>query len=141
MITPLFWAKMAAVLSVIYGGANAYQLLSRYDDVREKSRIFSEMVAAAGGSTGRLRVVRAFFYIVPPLCYLWALRGAGIPGLFLVAAGVKFGVSSFLGIGTEKRLLRGGEYRPLDHVIARADATLNLALAALAVWLILRAWA
>jgi hypothetical protein len=139
-MTPLFWAKAAAVLSVVYAGANAFQFLSCYEDVREKSRIFSEWVAEAGGAVARLRVVRAFFYVVAPLCYLWALRGAGIPGAFLFVTGAKFGVSSLLGIGTEKRLLRGGDYRPLDHGLARADAAINIALAAVAVWLILRAW-
>jgi hypothetical protein len=139
-VTPLFWAKSAAVLSVIYGGANAHQFLSCYADVREKSRVFAEMVAEAGGSIARLRVVRTILYLVAPLCYLWALRGAGVPGFFLAATGAKFGVSSLLGIGTEKRILRGAEYRPLDHRLARLDAILNITLAALAVWLILRAW-
>jgi hypothetical protein len=140
-MTPLFWAKSAAVLSVVYAGANAFQFLSCYEEAREKSRIFSEWVAEAGGAIARLRVVRAFFYLIAPLCYLWALRGAGIPGAFLLATGAKFGVSSLLGIGTEKRLLRGEEYRPRDHVVARVDATLNIFLAVAAVWLILRAWA
>jgi hypothetical protein len=139
-LTPLFWAKSAAVLSVIYGGANAHQFLSCYADVRAKSRVFAEMVAEAGGSVARLRAVRAVLYLVAPLCYLWALRGAGIPGAFLAVTGAKFGVSSLLGIGTEKRILRGGDYRLLDHRLARIDAVLNLTLAALAVWLILKAW-
>ena len=97
MMTPLFWAKMSAVLSVIYGGANAYQFLSCYADVREKSRIFAEIVAEAGGSMGRLRAVRAIFYLLAPACYLWALRGAGVPVAFLLAGGAKCGVSSRLG--------------------------------------------
>jgi hypothetical protein len=139
-LTPLLWAKLAAVLSVIYGGANAYQFMSRHAEVREKCRVFAAMVAEAGGAGGRLRLIRCLFYVITPLCYLGALRGAGIPGIFLITTAAKFGVSSLLGIGTEKRLLRGGDYRPLDHVIARTDAMLNITVAAAAVWLILRRW-
>ncbi len=140
MTMTLLAAKVAAVLSVIYAGANAYQLFSRYDEVREKSRVFADLVEAAGGAGFRLRAVRALFYLLAPLCYLWALLWAGVPVAFLLVAGAKLGVSSFLGIGTEKKLLRGGEYTARDHGVARLDAALNIALAAAAVWLILRAW-
>ncbi len=139
-MTSLLWAKVAAVLSVIYAGANAYQFLSSHDDVREKSRVFAELVAETGGAGTRLNLTRAFFYLVAPLCYLFALRGAGLSGAFLLAAGAKFALSSALGVGTEQKLLRGGEYSTRDHLLTRLDAALNMLLAAGAVWLILRTW-
>jgi hypothetical protein len=133
-------AKTAAVFSVIYAGANAHQLLSNFESVREKARQFSEIAGGEGGPA-RLRVVRALFYLAAPLLYLWSLLCAGLPGVFLIAAGAKFWVSSLVGMRSEARLLRGGEYGRRDHWTARADAAANLLLAAAAVWLILRAWA
>jgi hypothetical protein len=132
-------AKSAAVFSVIYAGVNAHQLFANFDHVREKARLFSE-IAAGEGAPARLRIVRALFYLAAPLLYLWTMVCAGLPGVFLVAAGAKFWLSSFLGLRTEHRLLRGEEYRARDHRLARADAILNIALAAGAVWLILKAW-
>lgn len=132
-------AKVAAVLSVVYAGVNAYQLTARLEDVREKARLFAE-VAGGGESSGRLRLVRALFYLAAPLAYLWSLVCAGLPGALLIAAGLKFWMSSFVGIRTERRLLRGQEYGTGDHTLSRVDAGLNLALAAAAVWLILERW-
>jgi len=132
-------AKFAAVIAVVYAGMNLHQLLSNYEHVREKARLFSEIAAGAGGSI-RLRVVRALFYLAAPLLWLMTMIGAGLPGLFLVAAGAKFWMSSFAGIRTEHRLLRGQEYTRGDHLLSRIDASLNIALAATAVWLILLRW-
>jgi hypothetical protein len=87
-----------------------------------------------------LRLVRALFYLAAPLAYLWSLIGAGLPGFFLVAAGAKFWMSSFVGIRTEHRLLRGEDYSRGDHRLSRVDAVLNVILAAAAVWLLLRIW-
>jgi hypothetical protein len=133
-------AKTAAVLSVLYAGVNAHQLLAVFADVREKARLFSEIAGGAGGPS-RLRLVRALFYLAAPLAYLWSMVCAGLPGAFLIAAGAKFWLSSFVGLRTERRLLRGEEYRARDHRLARVDALLNIALAAGAVWLILAMWA
>lgn len=132
-------AKTAAVFSVIYAGANAYQLLVRYASAREKARLFSE-IAGGGGGTLSLRLVRGLFYLAAPIAYLWALICAGLPVVFLIAAGVKFWVSSLLGVRMEGRLLRGKEYRERDHLASRLDALANLAVAIAAVWLILARW-
>ncbi len=132
-------AETAAVFSVIYAGANAYQLLVRYESAHEKARLFSE-IAGGGKTSFTLRIARAVFYLAAPLAYLWAMICADLPGTFLIAAGAKFWVSSFLGMRTEGRLLRGAEYLPRDHVLSRIDAIANLAVAAIAVWLILRQW-
>lgn len=132
-------AKAAAVLSVVYAGVNVYQLTARLESVREKARLFAA-VAGGEGASGRLRFVRALFYLAAPLFYLWALVCADLPGLLLIAAGLKFWMSSFLGIRTEQRLLRGMDYEARDHAFARLDAALNIALAAAAVWWILRVW-
>jgi hypothetical protein len=135
----LLSAKFAAVFGVVYAGMNVHQLLSNYEHVREKARLFSEIAAGAGG-TMRLRFVRALFYLAAPLLWLWTMIGAGLPGTFLVAAGAKFWMSSFAGIRTEHRLLRGQEYSKGDHLLSRVDAALNIVLAVGAVWLIVRIW-
>ena len=135
----LFQAKLAAVLSVVYAGLNVYQCTSGYEAVKEKARLFSEVAAGEGGSW-RLRLVRALFYLAAPLIYLGTMVGAGLPGVFLVVAGAKFWMSSFVGIRTEHRLLRGEEYSRKDHTLSRIDAVLNVALAVGAVWLVLRVW-
>jgi hypothetical protein len=139
MIASLAYAKAASVLSVLYAGANVYPLWARFRDVREKALQFAAIAGGAGGS-GRLRVVRALFYLAAPLVYLWTLMNAGLPVLFLAAAGSKFWLSSFFGLRTEHRLLHGGDYRTRDHVLSRLDALANVALAVLAVWLIVRRW-
>jgi hypothetical protein len=132
-------AKTAAVFSVIYAGTNVYQLLVRYESAREKARMFSE-IAGGGQSPASLRIIRALFYLAAPIAYLWALICAEVPGTFLVAAGLKFWVSSLLGMRTEGRLLRGAEYLERDHWITRIDSAVNIAVAACAVWLILQNW-
>jgi hypothetical protein len=58
----------------------------------------------------------------------------------LIAAGLKFWISSLLGLRTEHRLIRGEEYRAGDHRSARVDAAANIALASVAVALLLRRW-
>jgi hypothetical protein len=135
----LFQAKLMAVFSVVYAGVNFYQLTANYDAVKEKARLFSEIAAGDGGSW-RLRFVRALFYLITPLVYLYTMIGAGLPGLFLVTAGAKFWMSSFIGIRTEHRLIRGEEYALKDHRLARVDAVLNMTLAGVAIWLVLRVW-
>lgn len=135
----LFQAKLTAVFSVVYVGMNVYQLLGDYEGVREKARLFSE-IASGEGSSWRLRLVRALFYLAAPLVYLLVMIGAGVPGMLLVAAGVKFWMSSFVGIRTEHRLLRGADYSPGDHRLARVDGTLNIALGVAVIWMVLRVW-
>ncbi len=135
----LFQAKLMAVFSVIYAGINVYQFTSAYDAVREKAHLFAE-IAGETGVSWRLRFVRALFYLAAPLAYLWTMIGAGLPGPFLVAAGAKFWMSSFTGLRTEHRLLRGEEYTPRDHAVARFDALLNITLACAAIWLVLNLW-
>lgn len=135
----LFQAKLMAVFSVIYAGINVYQFTSGYAAVREKAHVFAA-IAGQEGVSWRLRFVRALFYLAAPLVYLWTMIGAGLPGAFLVAAGAKFWMSSFTGLRTEHRLLRGEEYSPRDHALARLDALLNIVLAGAAVWLVLRLW-
>lgn len=132
-------AKTAAVFSVLYAGANAHQLFESFESVREKARLFSE-IAAGDGGTGRLRLVRVLFYLAAPLLYLWTMVCAGLPGALLIAAGVKFWVSSWLGVRAEKRLLQGREYRRRDYWTARSDAAVNVVLAAAAVWFLLATW-
>ena len=139
MVGSVEYAKAAAVLSVIYAGANVLPIWARFEDVREQAIQFAVIAAGAGG-TGRLRLIRALFYLAAPLVYLWTWIGAGLPVIFLAVAGAKFWLSSLLGLRTEQRLLRGEEYRVRDHAWARADAILNLTLAAFAVGLILRHW-
>lgn len=132
-------AKTAAVFSVVFAGINVYQLLANFGDVREKARLFAEVIAETGG-TGRLRLMRVLLYVVAPLIYLWTLLCAGLPVVFLIVAAIKFWVSSFLGTWTERRLLAGGEYRASDHARARADAAANIVLAGSAIWLVLAVW-
>ena len=139
MIGTLAYAKISVVLSVVYAGANLYPLWARFEDVRDKALQFAVIAAGAGGS-GRLRVVRGLFYLAAPLVYLWSLMSAGLPVVFLAVAGSKFWLSSMLGLRTEQRLLRGGEYRTRDHLFSRADAVANVTLAVVAVVLIFRRW-
>jgi hypothetical protein len=135
----LFQAKLAAVLSVVYAGMNVYQFTSEYEAVREKARMFSE-IAAGQSSSWRLRLVRALFYLAAPLIYLMTMIGAGLPGALLIAAGIKFWASSFVGIRTEHRLLRGEDYTLGDHRLSRIDAAFNIALAGAVVWQVLETW-
>lgn len=137
MSPSLDWAKAAAVLSVIYAGANVYQSWSRFEETRDKA---AEFAAVAAGGGGPLRLTRAVFYLGAPLLYLWSLLAAGLPAAFLAAAGVKFWISSLLGLRTEHRLIRGEEYRAVDHRRARVDALANIALAGVAIALLLRRW-
>jgi hypothetical protein len=133
------YAKAAAVLSVVYAGANVLPLWARFEDVRDKAVQFAVIAAGAGGS-GRLRFIRALFYLAAPLVYLWVLMNAGLPVIFLAVAGAKFWLSSLLGLRVEQRLLRGEEYRPRDHLWSRVDAFANVALAVVAVLLVLQRW-
>src|SRR5690554_7932638 len=135
----LFQAKLMAVFSVVYAGINVHQFTSAYDAVQEKAQLFAE-IAGTEGVSWRLRLVRALFYLAAPLVYLFTMIGAGLPGSFLVVAGIKFWMSSFTGLRTERRLLRGEGYSPRDHALARFDALLNVALACGAIWLVLRVW-
>ena len=139
MAGSLEYAKAASVLSVVYAGANVYPLWARFEDVRQKAVQFAVIAAGATGS-GRLRLVRALFYLAAPLAYLWTLMGAGLPVVFLAGAGAKFWLSSLLGLRTEQRLLRGEDYRARDHAWSRADALANLALAVGAVLLVFKRW-
>jgi hypothetical protein len=135
----LEYAKAAAVLSVVYAGANLFPIWARFEEVRKKAAQFA-LIAAGALGTGRLRLVRALFYLVAPLIYLWSMMSAGLPVAFLAVAGAKFWLSSLLGLRTEQRLLRGEEYRPRDHALSRLDALANVGLAAAAVWLIFARW-
>jgi hypothetical protein len=135
-MSSLLWAKVASVLSVLYAGANLYQLFAKLEDVRQRAKQFSA-VAGNAEHSGRLRVVRALFYLGAPLAYLAALLASGLPAAFLAVAGVKFWVSAIFGLATEQRLLRGEEYRVRDHRFSRIDALLNLALAGTAVFFLL----
>ncbi len=132
-------AKTAAVFSVIFAGINVYQMTAGYHGVREKAAAFSEIVRETG-AYGRVAFMRMLLYVVAPLIYLWTLLCAGLPLAFLIAAAVKFWLSSFLGIWTERKLIAGMDYAPADHVRARADAAANLVLGAAAIWLILSLW-
>ena len=136
-MTPLACAKLAAVLSVFFGGMNLHQVFAKIEKVRMRVKQF-QAVAGDPENSARLRLVRAFFYLGAPLGYLGALLGAGLPTVFLSAAAAKLWLSALLGLSTERRLLRGGDYRPRDHFLSRLDAGLNLALAAGAVRLLLR---
>ncbi|MCD6024536.1 MAG: hypothetical protein K0Q91_1452 [Fibrobacteria bacterium] len=135
----LAYAKIAAVLSVLYAGVNLYPLWARFEDVRNKAVQFAVVAAGAAGS-GRLRAVRALFYLAAPLAYLWTLMGAGLPVPFLALAGAKFWFSALLGLHTEQRLLRGEEYRTRDHAWARGDALANVCLAVAAICLVFKRW-
>src|SRR5690606_41380075 len=116
-----------------------YRCHSAAEADRATARLSAERAGAEGG-TWRLRLVRALFYLAAPLAYLWTMIGAGLPGPFLVVAGGKFWASSFAGLRTEHRLLRGEEYTPRDHALSRFDALLNIALAFAAIWLVLSVW-
>jgi hypothetical protein len=132
-------AKTAAVFSVIFAGINLYQMTAGYHGVREKAAAFSE-IAREVGAASRIIFMRMLLYVIAPLIYLWTMLCAGLPLAFLIVAGVKFWISSFLGIWTERRLIAGMEYAPADHIRARADASANIVLAASAIWLILTLW-
>ncbi len=136
-MTPLLWAKVAAVLSVVYGGTNLYQLFAKLADVQTRARQFTE-VAGAPEHAARLRAVRLFFYLGAPLGYLSTLYGAQLRTDFLIAIAVKFWVSALLGLGMERRLLQGKEYSGAQHWLARADAALNLLFTVAAIALLLR---
>jgi len=128
-MTELGYAKAAAVLSVVYAGMNIFQVLSGLEDVRRRAAQF-RAVAGDPEQAGRLVFIRALFYLGLPLLYLGTLLGAGIPEIVLFAAGGKLWLSTILGLAVERRLLRGGEYRPRDHLLSRLDACLNLLMTA-----------
>ena len=136
-MSPLACAKLAAVLSVFFGGMNLHQLFARLENVRTRVGQF-QAVAGDPANAARLRLVRMFFYLGAPLGYLGALLGAGLPAAFLMTAASKLWLSALLGLSTERRLLRGGDYRSRDHFLSRLDAVFNLVLAAAAVRLLLR---
>ena len=134
--TILGYAKAAAVLSVVYAGMNIFQVLSGLEDVRRRAAQF-RAVATDPEQAGRLLFIRALFYLGLPLLYLGTLLGAGIPDIVLFVVGSKLWLSTILGLAVERRLLRGGEYRPRDHLLSRLDACFNLLMTAMVVLLLL----
>lgn len=135
-MNPLFFAKASAVLSVFYAGMNVVQLWSGYEDVRMRAEQFA-VVAGDPGHAARLRTMRFLFYFALPMLFLGAFIGADLPAVFLMAAFLKFWASALLGLATERRLLRGREYRRRDHGLSRFDALLNIFMAAGTVVLLL----
>ena len=131
----LLWAKIGALLSVLYALTNVYQLLVSLEQIRERIQDFTK-VAGDLENANRLQAIRGLFYFGLPLAFMAVLMAAKVPFLFLALVAIKFWLSAGLGLWTEKRLLKGNTYGITDHRLYRLDAFLNLAVAFLVMGLL-----
>src|SRR4051812_1479301 len=132
----LFFAKISAVLTVFYAGLNLHQLTCSYHYLLAKTEEFREAVTGEGGLT-RLARLNLFFYVIIPGAYMALLKISAVHAMALAALGIKFMLTAFLEIRTEKDIILGKGYTPGQHLLGRADNFLNIAAAGTVIYLIL----
>jgi hypothetical protein len=98
---------------------------------------FRAVLAQAEGTAGLIRL-NLFFYVAVPGAYLAVLRISGIGPMMLGALTLKFACTAFLDIRAERRIVAGGDYSSRQHALSRCDNALNLAVAALVLYALLK---
>jgi hypothetical protein len=138
MLTALFFAKLSAVLTVLYAGLNVHQLTSSYAYITEKTDEFRAVLAESDGIPALVRL-NLFFYGVLPVAYLAVLKVSEMRTGVILALAAKFACTAAMDIRSERRILAGGEYTSFQHALSRIDNILNL-LASAAVLCALLGW-
>lgn len=137
MLDLILFIKLAVVLTVIYAGLNVHQLTSSHAQLNVKIEEFRKVLAESETAPGLLRL-NLFFYVVLPLLYLILLRVAGVAEWALVALAMKFAVTAGMDVRSERRIIAGEAYTPMQHAVSRVDNVFNLLMAAAVVLLLLR---
>jgi hypothetical protein len=125
MLTALFFAKLSAVLTVLYAGLNVHQLTSSYAYIADKIDQFRAALAESEAVPALVRL-NLVFYVVLPLAYLAVLKVSEMRSGVIVLLAVKFALTASMDILSERRILAGGEYTPFQHAVSRVDNILNL---------------
>ncbi len=121
----LFFAKLSAVITVLYAGLNLHQLTSSFASLLAKAEEFRLAVTADGG-VPRLSRLNILFYVFLPFAYLALLRFSNIqPGILAVLL-AKFLVTAVLDLWVEKSILTGRNFSITQHYLSRLDNLLNI---------------
>lgn len=137
MLDVILLAKFALVLTVIYAGLNVHQLTSSHAHLNAKIEEFRKVLAESETAPGLIRL-NFFFYLVLPLLYLILLRAAGVAEWALIVMSMKFAVTAGLDVRSERRIIAGEAYTPMQHSVSRVDNVFNLLAASAVVLLLLR---
>jgi hypothetical protein len=137
MLTILFFAKLSAVLTVVYAGMNVHQLTSSYAYQSAKIVQFRALFAESGSTAGLVRM-NLIFYVALPGTYLSLLRLSAVEARVLGIMAVKFACTAAMDIRAERRIIAGGEYTPAQHAASRLDNLVNLACAAGVIYVLLK---
>jgi hypothetical protein len=135
----LLFAKISAVLTVLFAGLNVHQITCSYEYLLDKIEEFKSAISEEG-DLPRLARVNVFFYLVLPSLYLLLLKMSALTLPVLALLALKFLASASLGIWTEKSILAGNSYSPLKHNLSRLDNALNLAAAGGVIWSLVISW-
>jgi hypothetical protein len=137
MLDQLVFAKLAIVITVIYAGMNLHQLTSSHAYLVEKIEEF-RLALAEMEAAPRLMRLNLVFYVALPMVFLAVLHAASVAEGILAALAIKFAVTAGLDIRSERRILAGLGYTPMQHGVSRLDNAVNLAAAAATAYLLLR---
>ena len=137
MLDLILIAKFAVVLTVLYAGLNVHQLTSSHAYLNARIEEFRKVLAESQAPPGLIRL-NLFFYVVLPLLYLILLRVAGVAEWALIALAMKFAVTAGMDVRSERRIIAGEAYTPMQHAVSRVDNVFNLIVAAAVVFLLLR---
>ena len=137
MLDLILLAKFAVVITVLYAGLNVHQLTSSHAHLNARIEEFRKVLAESETAPGLIRL-NLFFYVVLPLLYLILLRVAGVAEWALIALAMKFAVTAGMDVRSERRIIAGEEYTPMQHAVSRVDNVFNLSAAAAVVLLLLR---
>jgi uncharacterized membrane protein len=137
MLDLILLSKFAVVLTVLYAGLNVHQLTSTHAYLNAKIEEFRKVLAETETAPGLVRL-NLVFYVVLPLLYLILLRVAGVAEGALIALAMKFAVTAGMDVRSERRIIAGEAYTPMQHAVSRVDNVFNLAAAAAVVAVLLR---
>jgi hypothetical protein len=129
MLDLILLTKFAVVITVLYAGLNLHQLTSSYVHLNSKIEEFRKVLAETETAPGLIRL-NLVFYVVLPLLYLILLRVAGVAEWALIALAMKFAVTAGMDVRSERRIIAGEAYTPMQHAVSRVDNVFNLAAAA-----------
>jgi hypothetical protein len=138
MLDLILFSKFAVVLTVLYAGLNVHQLTSSHAHLNAKIEEFRKVLAESQAASGLIRL-NLVFYVGLPLLYLILLRVAGVAEWALIAMAMKFAVTAGMDVRSERRIVAGEAYTPMQHAVSRVDNVFNLIVAAAMVLLLLRA--
>ena len=132
----LIYAKISAVLTVLYAGLNVHQLTSSYQYLITKADEFRKALKEEEGN-GKVIRLNIVFYVVVPLVYLLLLHFSMVPVIYLALLAIKFSMTASMDVWVEKRILSGQNYTVVQHYLSRADNFLNIVAAVAVVRILL----